>query len=98
MSAQEKKKNEPVTIFINDMEYRVPEKKMTGAELKALGNVPAGNRLFKERPGPRPDKPIDEHHENQKVRNAEKGLLIVPTTLIVRDLKSRTALCGSAIR
>lgn len=45
-------------IFINDVKYFVTKKQMTGAELKELGKIPIGNRLFKEIPGDKPDQPI----------------------------------------
>jgi len=49
-----------VTIYINDVEYHVTDRKMTGTELKALASIPAGNWLYKEVPGPRPDKLISD--------------------------------------
>lgn len=49
-----------VMIFINDVEVEAPEHKMTGAEIKALGNIPAANRLYQEVQGPRPDIRIDD--------------------------------------
>jgi len=46
-------------IFINDKKFEVFEEKMTGSQIKALANIPPGNRLFLEVPGKvRPDKPI----------------------------------------
>lgn len=45
-------------IFINDTKYFVTKEHMTGAELKELGKIPSGNRLFKEVPGNKPDQPI----------------------------------------
>lgn len=48
------------TIFINDVEVEAPEHKMTGAEIKALGNIPPANRLYREVKGNRPDIPIDD--------------------------------------
>lgn len=47
-----------VVIFINDTRYEAPKPSMTGAEIKALGGIPAENRLFEEVPGPRDDIPI----------------------------------------
>lgn len=44
-----------VPILINGTHYFAPSEKMTGKELKALGGVPPGNRLYLEVPGPRPD-------------------------------------------
>jgi multiubiquitin len=40
-----------ITIHINDKPYHVDRSEMTGAEIKALGNIPAQNRLFREVPG-----------------------------------------------
>ena len=40
-----------ITIHINDKPYHVDRSEMTGAEIKALGNVPPQNRLFREVPG-----------------------------------------------
>lgn len=45
-------------IFINDTKYFASEEEMTGAELKELGEIPPGNRLYKEIPGDKPDQPI----------------------------------------
>lgn len=41
-----------IPIRIDDEKYDAPKSTMTGAELKQLGNVPAGYRLFQEVPGP----------------------------------------------
>ncbi len=46
------------TIFINDVQQQLEKPTGTGAELKQLGGIPAGNRLFLEEPGPKPDQPI----------------------------------------
>jgi hypothetical protein len=46
------------TIFINDEQYQVEQSTITGAELKRLGGVNPGNRLFLEQPGQKPDDPI----------------------------------------
>jgi hypothetical protein len=40
-----------ITIHINDKPYHVDQPEMTGAEIKALGNIPPANRLFREVPG-----------------------------------------------
>jgi hypothetical protein len=40
-----------ITIHINDKPYHVDRSEMTGAEIKALGNIPVQNRLFREVPG-----------------------------------------------
>jgi hypothetical protein len=44
-----------VTIHINGKPYHVDRSEMTGAEIKALGNIPAQNRLFRDVPGPGDD-------------------------------------------
>lgn len=48
------------TIFINDHRYQVEDDALTGAQLKALDGVPAGNTLFLEVPGTEPDRKIDD--------------------------------------
>ncbi len=48
-------------IFINDTKYFVTEEQMTGADLKKLGGVPSGNRLFKETHGNEPDQAIGDN-------------------------------------
>lgn len=50
-----------ITICINDVEVEAPEHKLTGAEIKALGNIPPTNRLYREVEGSRPDTPIDDN-------------------------------------
>ncbi len=47
-----------INIFINDEKFVAPKSSMTGGELKELGGIPSGNRLFLEKPGPHEDKPI----------------------------------------
>jgi len=47
-----------INIFINDQKFVAPKSSMTGRELKELGGVPSGNRLFLEKPGPQEDEPI----------------------------------------
>jgi hypothetical protein len=54
----EKEGPKKFTIFINDVRHQVEKSTMTGTELKQLGGVSAGNRLFLEEPGPKPDQPI----------------------------------------
>ncbi len=44
-----------VVIFINDERHTALASQMTGAEIKRLGNVPSGNRLYREEPGSHPD-------------------------------------------
>ncbi len=55
---KEKAPEKKFLIFINDTKYFVTKEQMTGAELKYLGEIPSGNRLFKEVPGKEPDQPI----------------------------------------
>lgn len=47
-----------VPVRINDVPLVAPEEVMTGAAVAALGDFPAGNQLFLERPGPGPDEPV----------------------------------------
>jgi hypothetical protein len=44
-----------ITIHINGKPHHVDRSEMTGAEIKALGDIPAQNRLFREVPGPGDD-------------------------------------------
>jgi hypothetical protein len=44
------------TIFINETRYQVDQEVLTGAEIKALDDIPPANRLFLEVPGPDPDR------------------------------------------
>ena len=45
----------PINIFINGKKFVAPKPTMTGAEIKALGGIPAEYQLFLEEPGPKPD-------------------------------------------
>ncbi len=47
-----------VNIQINKQHYKAPSDSMTGAELKALASIPAGNKLFREMPGKDPDQVV----------------------------------------
>jgi hypothetical protein len=47
-----------INIQINHQHFRVEVEKMTGAELKALAGIPAGNLLFREVNGPGDDEQI----------------------------------------
>lgn len=60
-----------VQIFINDKPYKAPKPIMSGAELKALGNIPPGNKLYKEIPGAHPDEPIGDE-QNVELKNGDK--------------------------
>lgn len=44
-----------VNIFVNDVRHPVGRAALTGAEIAALGGIPAGNQLFLEVPGPGDD-------------------------------------------
>lgn len=57
MNTQGKRQVGP-RILINKTPFEAPKEEMSGAELKQLGGIPAGNKLFKEEPGPEPDRPI----------------------------------------
>jgi hypothetical protein len=57
MSAEHGNKPGP-QIFINGKPHKAPKDEMTGAELKVLGGIADGNKLFKEEPGSHPDTPI----------------------------------------
>lgn len=64
MDKQKTKGPKHHNIFINDEKYKVEKDVMTGAELKQLGNIPTGNKLFLEVPGPgKPDKVIGDNQE-----------------------------------
>ena len=65
------RKREEVTIFINDERRVAPKPVMTGAEIKALGNIPQQSRLFKEEPGVHPDKLISDS-ESVELKNGDK--------------------------
>jgi hypothetical protein len=47
-------------IQINKTHYDAPSMEMTGAALKGLGSIPAGNKLFQESPGHDPDRVIND--------------------------------------
>ena len=56
---KEKRRGKPgISIIINEHHYFAPKSPMTGAELKALANIPAENRLFRDEKGSGPDTPI----------------------------------------
>jgi hypothetical protein len=54
----EKQGPKKFTVFINDVRYQLEQPSITGAELKTLGGIASGNRLFLEEPGPGADQPI----------------------------------------
>jgi hypothetical protein len=47
-------------IFINKNPIKAPKEEMTGLELKQLGGIPRGNKLFREEPGSHADTPISD--------------------------------------
>lgn len=47
-----------INIFIDDKKYEVTQRIITGAQIAALGGIPAGNQIFLEVPGPGEDLPI----------------------------------------
>lgn len=78
------------TIFVNDNSYQVDEDAMTGAQIKALDDVPAGNSLFLEVPGPDPDRKIDDS-ETIELRSGMK-FYDLPPTIRGDDLTEELAL------
>ena len=48
-----------ISIFINDIPYKVTERIMTGAQIAALGGIPEGDQIFLEVTGPGEDRPIE---------------------------------------
>ena len=60
-----------IHIAIDNVHYEVHEQFLTGAQLLALGGLPAGDQLFREVPGPGDDESIPrdkpvELHEGEK--------------------------------
>jgi len=60
-----------VKIQINKQHFEAPSENMTGAELKALASIPAGNKLFKEMPGKEPDQVVGDG-ERIELHNGDK--------------------------
>ena len=60
---KDEKGKKKYTIFVNDNQYKVSEDTLTGAQIKALDDVPPANTLFLEVPGLDPDKKIDDAEE-----------------------------------
>ena len=50
-----------IEIFVNDIRYEVHARELTGAQIATLGDVPDGNQIFLEVPGPGDDLPIGRH-------------------------------------
>lgn len=80
-----------VKIQINKTHYEVPSSQMTGAQLKALASLPAGNKLFKESPGKDPDTLIGDG-ETVDLHNGDRFYDLPPgvvgnATLLERQLK-----------
>lgn len=44
---QEGKNAHEITIFVNNQEFKVTQREMIGAEIKALANVPVDYELFR---------------------------------------------------
>jgi hypothetical protein len=71
-NAQSKTPSETrITIHINDKPYHVDRSEMSGAEIKALGNIPPQNRLFREVPGPGDDIAVSDD-ETVELKSGEK--------------------------
>ena len=69
-----------IPIFIDGIKRLAPKPAMTGAELKALGEVPPDYQLFLEVPGPTPDIGI----RDDEVVDLKPGMhfvAVVPGTL-----------------
>lgn len=80
-----------VKIQINKTHYEAPSPDMTGAQLKALGAVVAGNKLFKESPGKDPDQLINDvdtvHlHNGDRFYDLPPGV-VGEASLLQRQLK-----------
>ena len=81
MMEKEKGLGKPrISIIINDQHYFAPKSSMTGAELKALANIPAENKLFRDEKGNRPDTPISnemlvELHAGDKFYDLPPGVV-----------------------
>jgi hypothetical protein len=69
-----------IVIFINDERFRAPVRVMTGAEIKRLGDVPPGNRLYREEPGAHPDTAIPDDMPVQ-LKSGEKFYDLPPGTV-----------------
>ena len=64
-------------IFVNDVEHEVFVQAMSGAQIKALGNVPSDYQLFLEQPGE--DKPIGDA-DSVKLHDGMKFFALPPAT------------------
>ena len=60
-----------IKIQINKNHYDTSSETMTGAQLKTLGGIPAGNKLFKEEHGKDPDRLINDG-DSVPVHNGDK--------------------------
>jgi E2/UBC family protein E/multiubiquitin len=90
-----------VKIQINKTHYEAPSSDMTGAQLKALGSVPVGNKLFKESPGKDPDQLINDGdvvhlHNGDRFYDLPPGV-VGDDTLLQRQLKRLTDTYPSAV-
>jgi hypothetical protein len=52
-----------IIIFINDIQYKVTERIMTGGQIAALGGIPEDDQIFLEVPGPGEDRPIGRNEQ-----------------------------------
>lgn len=68
---EQQRSREEVVIFINDARVVAPSRTMTGREIKELGKIPEGNRLFREEPGRHADTPISDD-EVVELRDGQK--------------------------
>ena len=69
-----------INIFINDKKFVAPKPVMTGAEIKALGGIPAEYQLFLEEPGPKPDKGVRDG-EQVELKSGMRFFGVVPGNL-----------------
>lgn len=76
-----------IVIFINDQRFQAPARVMTGAEIKRLGGVPAGNRLYREEPGAHPDTPIPDD-TTVELKSGQKFYDLPPGTVGAQLLPS----------
>lgn len=70
----------PINIFINDKKFVAPKQVMSGAELKALGGIPAEYQLFLEEPGPKPDRGVRDN-EQVELKRGMRFFGVVPGNL-----------------
>lgn len=76
---EQQRGREEIVIFINDERVVAPSRSMTGREIKQLGKIPPGNRLFREEPGRHADTPIGDD-EVVELKNGNKFYDLPPVT------------------